>query len=45
MKNVMLQEGNISPEDMDLFHLTDSTEEVVQIIDDFYKNKAIIPNF
>ena len=45
MKNIMLKEGNISPEDMDLFHLTDSTEEVVQIIDDFYKNKAIIPNF
>lgn len=45
MRNVMLKEGNISPEDMHLFHLTDSTEEVVQIIDDFYKNKAIIPNF
>jgi len=46
IKNVMLeQEQNISPEDLDLFLVTDSVEEAVQYIDEFYKDNELRPNF
>ena len=35
----------ISPEDPDLFHLVDSPEEVVQVIDEFYSKSLLRPNF
>lgn len=35
---VMLAQGYISPDDMDLFHVVHSAEEAVQIIDDFYRH-------
>jgi len=35
----------ISPEDLDLIHITDDTDEVVQIIADFYKKRNHSPNF
>ncbi len=35
-RNPVLKEGNISPEDLDLFKVTDSPKEVVQIIKKFY---------
>lgn len=35
-RNTVLKEGNISPEDLDLFKVTDSPKEVVQIIKKFY---------
>ncbi len=45
IKNVMLTEGNISPEDLDLFKTVDSSEEVVKIINDFYSKYNLKPNF
>jgi len=35
----------ISPEDIDLIHLTDDIDEVVHIIEDFYKKRHLSPNF
>jgi len=32
IKNTMLENGNISPEDLNLFHLTDSIDETVELI-------------
>lgn len=46
--SVMLeQENNISPPDLDLMPITDSPEEVVQIVNDFYSQKAgeLSPNY
>ncbi|WP_106147625.1 TIGR00730 family Rossman fold protein [Flagellimonas meridianipacifica] len=45
IKNTMLEEGNISPGDLDLIKLVDSAEEVVEVIDDFYKGHTLSPNF
>jgi len=45
IKNTMLKEGNISPEDLDLIHLVDTEDEVVEIIDAFYKGRSLSPNF
>ncbi len=35
----------ISPEDMDLIHLTDDVDEVVKIIVSFYEKRQLSPNF
>jgi uncharacterized protein (TIGR00730 family) len=45
IKSTMLQFGNISPEDLDLIHIVDTKEEVVEIIDAFYKGHILSPNF
>ncbi|MEM9076012.1 MAG: TIGR00730 family Rossman fold protein [Bacteroidota bacterium] len=45
IKNTMLEEGNISPGDLDLVKLVDSAEEVVEVIDNFYKGHILSPNF
>ncbi|WP_299433131.1 TIGR00730 family Rossman fold protein [uncultured Maribacter sp.] len=45
IKNTMLSEGNISPKDLDLIKIVDTEEEVVAIIDSFYKERALSPNF
>jgi uncharacterized protein (TIGR00730 family) len=45
VKNTMLVKGNISPNDLELIHLADTAEEVVDIIDAFYKGRALSPNF
>jgi uncharacterized protein (TIGR00730 family) len=46
VKNVMLEkEHNISPGDMDLFHIVDTPEEAAKIISDFYKSYKLKPNF
>lgn len=39
------QYKTISPEDLDLIHLTDSVEEVATIITDFYAHSTLRPNF
>lgn len=36
---------NISPGDLDLIHITDDPDEVVQIITDFYAHFSLRPNF
>jgi uncharacterized protein (TIGR00730 family) len=45
IKNVQLKEGYISPEDLELFKLTDDPEEAAQAISDFHKGKKFTPNF
>jgi uncharacterized protein (TIGR00730 family) len=46
IEEVMLkQENNISPADMFLFHVVDTTEEAVKAIDDFYSKYLLQPNF
>jgi len=37
--------GNISPKDMDLIHVVDTEEEVIDILDNFYKRFNLSPNF
>ena len=41
MKNSAVREGCVSPEDLDIFKVTDSPKEVVRIIRDFYKKHKI----
>jgi uncharacterized protein (TIGR00730 family) len=43
--STMLEEGNISPEDVNLFHIVDTAEEVVDYLINFYKKKPLAPNF
>ncbi|NHF60060.1 TIGR00730 family Rossman fold protein [Flavobacteriaceae bacterium TP-CH-4] len=45
VKNTMLHAGNISAQDLDLIHIVDTKEEVVEIIDAFYKGHLLSPNF
>ena len=45
LKEEMLGAGNISPEDPDLFTLTDDPTEAVDLIDAFYREHALAPNF
>lgn len=45
IKNIMLKEGNISPGDLDLIKIVDTPNEVVEIIDAFYKGHTLSPNF
>lgn len=45
VKNTMLEAGNISPQDLDLIKLVDTEDEVVEIIDAFYKGNTLSPNF
>ena len=46
IKNTLLEKfGNISPKDLDLIHLVDTPEEVITILDAFYKESGFSPNF
>lgn len=45
IKNIMLEAGNISAHDLDLLRLVDTADEVVEIIDAFYKGHDLSPNF
>ncbi len=45
IKNVMLQAGTISDGDLDLVQIVDTKEEVVEIIDTFYRGNILSPNF
>jgi uncharacterized protein (TIGR00730 family) len=38
-------EHNISPEDLDLIKVVDSSDEVVQLIEDFYSKHRVKPNY
>lgn len=37
--------NNISPKDLDLLHVVDSADEVIEILDNFYKEYGLSPNF
>lgn len=45
IREVMINEGNISAEDLDLVNLVDTPSEAVQVIDDFYSKYLLSPNF
>lgn len=45
IKEVLVDEKMISPEDLDLFSIVDTPEEAVQVIDDFYAKYLLSPNF
>lgn len=46
IKNVLLNEHKtISPDDMDLFKIADTEDEVIEIINEFYKKYNLTPNF
>ncbi len=45
VKTTMVEEGNISESDLDLFKITDCPKEAVQYIEEFYKTNELRPNF
>tara|TARA_R110002050_G_scaffold97971_2_gene203642 strand:+ start:31182 stop:31871 length:690 start_codon:yes stop_codon:yes gene_type:complete len=46
IKSTLLEKfGNISPKDLDLIHVVDTEEEVIDILDAFYENSELSPNF
>lgn len=45
LKNRLVAEGTISESDLNLFHLTDDVDEVVDIIHDYYVDRKAKPNF
>lgn len=46
VKAVLVEkEANVSPKDLDLFHIVDTAEEAVEVIDDFYSKYLLKPNF
>lgn len=45
IKNTMLQAGNISPEDLNLYRLVDTAEEAAEHIFRFYDKYLLKPNF
>lgn len=45
VRSVQLNEGYISESDLSLFKITDSTDEALQFIDDFFSSHALSPNF
>jgi len=44
-KELLKEHGNISEVDLDLFHIVDTAEEVVDIINNFYNKHLLSPNF
>lgn len=45
IKNTLLEEGNISPKDLDLISIVDTEAEVLEVIDTFYQKYSLSPNF
>ena len=45
IKTTMLKEGNISPNDLHLISIVDTAEEVIEVVDAFYKKYNLSPNF
>ena len=45
IKSTLLGSGNINPEDLNLFAVTDTAEETVKYILDFYQQYELKPNF
>lgn len=37
--------GNISPKDLDLIHLVDTSDEVIEVLNNFYDEYQLSPNF
>ncbi|MGB0524253.1 MAG: TIGR00730 family Rossman fold protein [Flammeovirgaceae bacterium] len=45
IKSTVLEEKNISPEDLNLINLVDTSDDAVKVIDDFYSKYLLSPNF
>ncbi len=45
VKNTLLDNGNISAKDLDLFSVVDTSDEVIDVINKFYKKYDLSPNF
>ncbi|WP_242086967.1 TIGR00730 family Rossman fold protein [Aestuariivivens sediminis] len=46
IKDILLTKfSNISPKDLNLIHVVDSEDEVINILDSFYKESRLSPNF
>jgi uncharacterized protein (TIGR00730 family) len=45
IRSKLIEEKMISPEDLDLFHVTDSPAEAASIIADFYRKHIVTTNF
>ena len=45
VKETLLGAGNISAKDLDLIHLVDSSDEVIEILNAFYEKSGLSPNF
>jgi uncharacterized protein (TIGR00730 family) len=45
VKNTLVEEGNISPKDLELISIVDTEEEVLEVINTFYKKYNLTPNF
>ena len=45
IKETLLANKYVSPEDMDLFCVVENATEAVQVIDDFYSKYLLSPNF
>ncbi|MEZ4874769.1 MAG: TIGR00730 family Rossman fold protein [Flavobacteriaceae bacterium] len=45
IKNTLIAAGNISPEDINLINLVDTEEEVLTILNNFYNEFNLSPNF
>lgn len=45
LRDTVLARGNISPEDLNLFYLCDDPKEAVDIIEEFYRERTLEPNF
>jgi predicted Rossmann-fold nucleotide-binding protein len=44
-KSLLEAEGNINPQDLNLFQVADTADEAVKIITDFYSKYTLKPNF
>ena len=45
IKTTLINEKMISPEDIDLFSVVETSEEVIKILNDFYSEYGLSPNF
>lgn len=45
IRDVVLPAGNISPEDLSLFHVEDDPSKAAEIVDDFYRENKMVTNF
>lgn len=44
-KKTLLAEGNISPDDLDLFKVVDEADEAIEFLNNFYEKYQLKPNF
>jgi hypothetical protein len=45
IKSTLISEGNISPEDLNLFRVVDTADEAIEHLNRFYAKYSLKPNF